>query len=283
MPCRTNPLSEEKQYAGRTMDRRAFQRCCSGLLLTRCLSRLSPVPAATPGAQQDYLLTILAYHRFGAGVADSMTVRIATFEAQLRFLREHGYAVVPLLPAVHALQARQALPPRAVAITVDDGHLSVYTEMLPQVLREKIPVTLFIYPSAISNAGYAMSWQQLAELRATGLFDIQSHTYWHPNFKIEKRRLTPPAYARFVQMQLEKPRQVLRRRLGVEAGLLSWPFGIYDAELMAAASAAGYLAAFSIDARRVGRNDELLALPRFLMLDSLGVTGLSQRLGEPAK
>jgi Polysaccharide deacetylase len=50
-------------------------------------------------------------------------------------------------------------------------------------------VTLFVYPSAVSNAAYALTWEQLRELQATGLVDIQSHTYWHPNFREEKRRL----------------------------------------------------------------------------------------------
>ena len=36
----------------------------------------------------------------------------------------------------------------------------------------RVPVTLFTYPSAISNARYAMTWAQLRELKATGLFDI---------------------------------------------------------------------------------------------------------------
>jgi peptidoglycan/xylan/chitin deacetylase (PgdA/CDA1 family) len=44
-----------------------------------------------------------------------------------------------------------------VAITVDDGHLSVYTELYPLILKHRPPVTLFIYPSAISNASYALT------------------------------------------------------------------------------------------------------------------------------
>jgi len=31
-----------------------------------------------------------------------------------------------------------------------------------------------------------MSWAELRELQKTGFFDIQSHTYWHPNFKRRK-------------------------------------------------------------------------------------------------
>jgi peptidoglycan/xylan/chitin deacetylase (PgdA/CDA1 family) len=147
----------------------------------------------------------------------------------------------------------------------------VYTEMLPIVRRYSIPVTLFIYPSAISNASYALTWEQLKELRQSGLFDIQSHTYWHPNFKVEKRELSPNAYRDFVRMQLVKPRQVLAQRLGVNADLLAWPFGIYDDELIAAAGAAGYVAGFTLDRRRPSAADRPLALPRFLITEAVGM------------
>jgi peptidoglycan/xylan/chitin deacetylase (PgdA/CDA1 family) len=131
--------------------------------------------------------------------------------------------------------------------------------------RFHIPVTLFIYPSAISNANYAMTWEQLAEIKASGLADIQSHTYWHPNFNIEKKRLTPAAYEKFVQDQLVKSKAVLEQKFGGKVDLLAWPFGIHDPELERAAQAAGYVAAFTIDRRPVTRADKLMALPRFIV------------------
>src|SRR6266511_3959307 len=70
----------------------------------------------------------------------------------------------------------------------------VFEAQLKLIQQLKIPVTLFIYPSAISNADYAMTWAQLAEMKASGLVDIQSHTFWHPNFNVERKRLTPAAY-----------------------------------------------------------------------------------------
>ena len=128
-------------------------------------------------------------------------------------------------------------------------------------------MTLFIYPSAISNASYAMTWKQLEALRGTGLFDIQSHTYWHPNFKTEQRRLSPTAYRTFVSMQFNKPRTVLKDKLGVKADLLAWPFGIYDDELIGMASDAGCIAAFTLDRRLVTTRERIMALPRFLVTD----------------
>jgi hypothetical protein len=213
--------------------------------------------------------SVLVYHRFGPVVHDSMTVRTPTFRTQLEYLKEHKYPVVPLKTLVNHLLGKGPAPPaHSVVITIDDGHASVFAEALPLVREYRVPVTLFIYPSAISNASYAMKWDQLAELARTGLFDIQSHTYWHPNFKTEKRRLSPEAYRAFVTVQFNKPRAVLRDKLGVDANTLAWPFGIYDDELMATASQSGYIAGFTLDRRLVTPRERLMALPRFLVLDS---------------
>lgn len=107
-----------------------------------------------------------------------MTVRTAIFRWQLEYLKQHNHPVIPLRALVSYLRGEAPPPPRgAVAITVDDGHQSVFRAMAPVVREYGIPVTLFIYPSAISNAPYAMTWDQLDRLRQTGLFDIQPHTY----------------------------------------------------------------------------------------------------------
>ena len=139
-------------------------------------------------------------------------------------------------------------PPLLVVITADDGHRSVMTDMLPLVREFDVPVTLFIYPSAISNASYALSWDQLRALARTGLFDVQSHTYWHPNFKAEKRRLAPAAYRELVVSQMVRSRTVLTAKLGVDIDVIAWPFGIYDQELLRLAAQSGYVAGLTLDA-----------------------------------
>jgi peptidoglycan/xylan/chitin deacetylase (PgdA/CDA1 family) len=209
---------------------------------------------------------ILLYHRFGPVVSDSMTVTTSTFEAHLKHITSNGYKVIPLKELVDYYLGRKPPPQRhSVAIAVDDGHKSVYTDMYPLVKKYQIPVTLFIYPSAISNASYAMTWSQLKELRETGLFEFQSHTYWHPNFKIEKRRLKPAEYENFVEMQLKKSKEKIERELGVRANMLAWPFGIYDDDLIQMAAKTGYVATFTMERHPAGHHDNVMALPRYLM------------------
>lgn len=232
------------------------------LLLALCFS--APLARAEDRAG----VPVLVYHRFGATVADSMTVTDQVFASHLQWLKDNGYTVIPLRTLVNYLLGKgPAPPPKSVVITADDAHRTVYTDMFPLVRRYQVPVTLFIYPSAVSNASYAMTWEELQELRKTGLFDMESHTYWHPNFKREKKKLPPDAYRKLVATQLEKSRAVLEKRLATRVDLLAWPFGIYDGELEKEAAGAGYVAAFSIERRTDALSESIMAQPRYLMVN----------------
>ena len=223
-----------------------------------------------PSFAGDFSVPILLYHRFGPVKADSMTVTTPVFAAHLRYLKENGYTVIPLRQLIDAYRGKGPQPPaKSVVIVADDAHKSVYSDMLPLVKEYRIPVTLFTYPSAVSNASYALTWNQLRELKATGLFDIESHTFWHPNFKQEKRRLAPADYDKLVTTQLVKSKSRLEKELGGTVDLLAWPFGIYDEDLLKKAGAAGYVATFTIEPHPAGPQDAVMKLPRFLLSDSV--------------
>jgi peptidoglycan/xylan/chitin deacetylase (PgdA/CDA1 family) len=230
------------------------------------------------GAEEQVAVPVLCYHRFGPKAADGMTVTTQVFAAQMQWLRDNGYTIIPLRTLVNYLKGEGPAPPaKSVVITVDDGHKTVYTEMQPIVKKYKMPVTLFLYPSCISNpkAPYAMSWKQIKELQQTGLFDMQGHTFWHPNFKKEKKKLKPEEYNKLVQTQLVKSKNVLEKKLGTKVDLLAWPFGIYDDYLESEAQKAGYVMTFSIDRRHASKAEKLIEQPRYLMVNGDGVKGFA--------
>ena len=241
------------------------------LALGATLSVAGEPATAVPRTADASIASILVYHRFAGSALDSMTIKTSTFRAQLQLLRDRGYRVVRLRHVIEYLRGvGPAPPPRAVVLTADDGHQSVFTEMLPIVIAYQVPVTLFIYPSAISNASYAMTWQQLEALQRTGQFDIQSHSYWHPNFLAEKRRLSPDAYEALVSRQLARSRAVLGEKLGGCIDTIAWPFGLYDDDLLRKGERYGYVAGLTLERRPVTAADSLMALPRFLVTDTAG-------------
>lgn len=220
-------------------------------------------------AAESFRVPILLYHRFGPTVADGMTITTPVFESHMKYLHDNGYKVIPLRQLVDFYRGKAPAPaPKSVVIVEDDAHKSVYSDMLPIIRKYRYPVTVFTYPSAISNAKYAMTWDQLRELKKTGLYDIQSHTYWHPNFKKERKKLSPQALEKLVTMQLSKSKARLETELGIQVDMLAWPFGIYDDYLMKKASEAGYIATFTIERRHATPSDTVMKLPRYLLVNA---------------
>ena len=244
---------------------------------------LAAILVSTPGAQaattpvlkanpptitQGVNVPVLLYHRFGPTVADGMTIKTSVFEEHLKYLKDNGYTVIPLRKLVDYYLRRGPAPAsKSVVIVEDDAHKSVFTDMLPLARKYNVPVTVFVYPSAISNAKYAMTWDQLKILKKNG-FDIQSHTFWHPNFKRDKKKMTPAEFEKSVHVQLKKSRERLEAQLGGKVDMLAWPFGIYDDYLLKKASEAGYAATFTIQAHHANASDQVMKLPRYLLINA---------------
>lgn len=228
-------------------------------------------------------IPILCYHNLNPIKPGSMNLTPEKFESQIKWLKDNGFTVVPLKEAVEYLQGkRSSLPEKSVVVTADDGWESVYTYMQPIIKKYNIPVTLFIYPQTISAGKNAMTWDELKELQQTGLFDIQGHTYSHPNFKQEKRHLSEEAYEKAVRNELVNSKKILEEKLNIKVSFLAWPFGIYNDYLEKEAANAGYVMAFTIDARPANRNFRAMSQPRFMIVDGLSAKTFA-RIANEAK
>ncbi|WP_264713373.1 polysaccharide deacetylase family protein [Limobrevibacterium gyesilva] len=226
------------------------------------------LPCARAAAQRP--IPVLAYHRFDPQAARSATVvTTPVLEAQLAWLAARHYRVVPLPAVVAALRGDgPVIDGPAVAITVDDGFRSVYTEMFPLIRRDRIAVTLFINPPAISSGHAYLTWAQIDEMRQSGLVAVQPHTLSHPDFRVERARRAPADFQAFVARELAGSRAQLEARFGTRADILAWPYGIHDAELESAAAHAGYVAAFALGSRAAAPGSDPFALPRYQIYDS---------------
>lgn len=256
------------------IDRRRFCSAVASLGGWPVAARTPTSPALKPR------LPILVYHRFGARAVDSMTVRIDRFNAHLDVLQHMGCQVLALQDWVnHCRGVLPAPPPRSVVITADDGHRSQYEVMAPLLMKRGWSATLFVYPSAISNARYALSWPQLKLLSADG-FSVQSHTYWHPNLLRERGLQAPADFRRFVTLQLLRSKSVIEDRLGREVSMLAWPFGLSDADLHEQARQEGWRAAFGLANRSAHADDDLYDQPRWLVTDAWSPGRLGAVLSE---
>jgi peptidoglycan/xylan/chitin deacetylase (PgdA/CDA1 family) len=212
---------------------------------------------------QNAVAPILLYHRFDPCLAATpWTVVTEIFRDQLNWLGINDYRIVTLRTALDQRPAKSPISgPRDIAISVDDGDATVYTEMFPIIKAYRVPVTLFVFPYAISRSADAVTWDQLKEMVDSGLVDVQFHTLSHPDFRYERSRRTPANYRAFVEFELTHLRDSIEKRLGLAVDLLAWPFGIYDQELKRIAAACGYAAAFAVK-KNTPYEDSIFAIPR---------------------
>jgi peptidoglycan/xylan/chitin deacetylase (PgdA/CDA1 family) len=96
-------------------------------------------------------LTILAYHRvFDIGSEEDfpydpelVSASIADFRWQMETLRRY-FRPLHLGEALRCLEENRTLPPRAVAVTFDDGHGDNYLNAFPVLRSLGVPATIFL-------------------------------------------------------------------------------------------------------------------------------------------
>jgi peptidoglycan/xylan/chitin deacetylase (PgdA/CDA1 family) len=84
---------------------------------------------------------------------------VSTFLRQLKIL-DRVANVVPLKESLDALAAARPLPPRAVALTFDDGYRDNLTLAAPILRRFGMPATIFLVPHFLSRREHAW-WERL--------------------------------------------------------------------------------------------------------------------------
>ena len=103
--------------------------------------------AASRSRWRSRRLLILCYHGFALEDEHlwnpSLYVTQGHLEARLAFLAGEGYTILSLAEGLARLRAG-TLPPRAVAITIDDGNYDFYAVAYPVFKRLGVPVTLYV-------------------------------------------------------------------------------------------------------------------------------------------
>lgn len=118
-------------------------------------------------------------------------------------------------------------------VTFDDGYLSNLTLAEPLLRELGVPASVFVITGSTELENH-MSWEQLNELSAGGVFTVYSHTHSHLNSEI-----TP---AQTFLDDAGTAWQLLSSRLDTppQFRILSYPEGAYTRETMRALAAEGY-------------------------------------------
>lgn len=196
---------------------------------------------------------VLCYHAVSPRFPAPLSVTPEAFERQLGLLVGRGYRGATFHEAVTSRDGKR------LAITFDDAYLSVLELGKPILDRLGLPATVFVptdYPGRDAPMAWPgidqwtgtehehelcpMTWSQLTGLAEEG-WEIGSHTCSHPHLT----RIDATALDR----EMAASRAECERRLGRPCRTIAYPYGDYDARVVAAAGRAGYEAACTLPAR----------------------------------
>jgi peptidoglycan/xylan/chitin deacetylase (PgdA/CDA1 family) len=229
--------------------------------------RLTLLPFVLREVFQRKKVTIITYH--------CPTPHV--FDAHLGTLTRI-YNIIPLSVYVEARQTRDfnALPPKALIVTLDDGHRSTYG--LKRVLeRHNVPVTIFLCSglidtrrkfwflhektsSIVQQLKTVPDEERIATLHRAGFeetkefderqalstseiktlkADFQSHTVFHP--------ILPRCSSERAEAEIRGSRFDLQGKLGHEVYALAYPNGEYSERELRLVKSAGYKCALTVD------------------------------------
>ena len=137
-------------------------------LLTLTASLIEPRGGKPAGGR----FQILIYHRVGNdGDAYVGATSVAGFERQMRCIREHFRPMS--LTDLLASAERREIPPRAVAVTFDDGYADMFVHALPIIRRYAIPATVYLATGLMDHGEPMWNDRIGMAIRATNCNEFQ--------------------------------------------------------------------------------------------------------------
>lgn len=263
-------------------------------------AHLEDMAQAAPLAEESYTanVPVLMYHHIDEEGNDDVNISSELFEAQMAALAEEGYtAVFPDDLAAYVYEGK-ALPDKPVVITFDDGYLSNYEYAWPILEKYGMKATIFVIGSTIGNTEHYkdtdypitphFSYEQGAEMVASGVISIQSHTYdmhqWAPYEDSDQPRENILAlegeseedYRSLLSADCQKIRQVIQEGMGeASVHVMAYPSGQFDTLSQVTLLENGFDITFTT---QVGNNtlikgqpQSLLGLHRYNMNESVSV------------
>lgn len=199
------------------------------------------------------VVPVLTYHQFTTGASTNrMVVTASAFEAQMKYLKDNDYRVVPLNQFIDFVEFKGQIPDRSVVITIDDGWRSFYDIAYPILKKYGYPSTLFIItdfpddPKAKAKDGspLALSWPQIQDMSKNGV-DIECHTKTHRDLRMQPDE-DFRAYLKALDTELVTDQSELKRKSGITCHYLAYPYGGRNSLVDALTQKAGYRAAFTV-------------------------------------
>jgi len=207
----------------------------------RVATLTDPMEPSAPVVPPSVHVPILTYHstRFlrksDTRLIKYFDVAPNIFGQQMKYLKDNGYTSISFDALVEAIAGTTTLPEKPVIISFDDGWRNQYLDAFPILKKFGFTATFFVWTRAIGHHRNFMTWDQLKEMHAAGMH-IASHTLTHQMLNRIRDEVV-------LRRQIFESKKIIEEKLGAPVTVFAYPYGLYNARVVALVKAAGYVAA----------------------------------------
>jgi peptidoglycan/xylan/chitin deacetylase (PgdA/CDA1 family) len=218
-------------------------------------------PLRPDAASRTATVPILMYHVIApppaAAPFPGLYVPAPEFAAQMRALARAGYHAVTLDEVRRAWLGLDGLPRRPIVISFDNGYRTQFTAALPVLRRLHWVGDENLQLAGLPPSQGGLSDRQVKALVAAG-WELDTQGYSHADL--------PALDASGLARQVDLGATLIERRFGVRPHWFCYPSGRYDAAVIAAVRAAGFVGATTVVPGWADRTDDPYTLPRLRVL-----------------
>lgn len=178
---------------------------------------------------------ILMYHSvaflFEAPFPNAVRIRPSIFAKQMEYLKDHRYNVVDLDLLFQWIIEGKELPPKTIALTLDDGYLDNYVNAYPILKFYGFPATVFLITRCIGRDPQFITWDQAREMEKSGI-RFGNHTATHPHLDLISLE--------DARKDIIEAKETLSKELQAPSQVFCYPFGGYTIQIQKLVQECGY-------------------------------------------
>ena len=205
---------------------------------------------------------IALYHHVATDTPPSTSISPTDFRAHLDYLRDNEFNVIALDTMLDAITDGRELPDKAVALTFDDGYISIYDTAFPMLQEYGFPFTLFLSTGPINDAqrNY-MNWDQVREMSDAGVI-IANHMVSHPYMLERGATESASEWIERLRQELLTAENEIQQHTGQAHKYLAYPYGEYNKAIKEMLAESGFIG-LAQNSGAVNKSTDFLAIPRF--------------------
>ncbi|SNR74782.1 Polysaccharide deacetylase [Desulfurobacterium atlanticum] len=185
------------------------------------------------------------------------------FKMQMEYLKNNNYNVVSLKEIIDYLKTGKPIPPKTVAITIDDGYRSTMKAF--KILKKyNFPFTLFLYAEGISRHYPAyLTPKELTEIANYPKVSFGNHSYSHKRFAKLIKTMDKKKYKQLIKQDTLKAQEIIKKLTGKNTSFYAFPYGEYNKTYIEALKELNlFKGIFSQDSAAVSNLTPVYLIPR---------------------